>query len=113
MPAITHFGRTPFSIFVKVASLSLALIGCSEVTTQDRNQTGRFIDSPVKGLFYQTESASGQTDSAGRFIYRSGSRVRFSLMPNLPLGDGPYRSVTQQGDSGPNGALARCGGPTG
>lgn len=107
MPAITHFGRTPFLILAKVASLSLALMGCSEVTTQDRNQTGRFIDSPVQGLFYQTESASGQTDSAGRFLYRPGSQARFSLMPNLRLGDGPIlaKAIMTPRDIFPGAAL--------
>ena len=40
---------------------------------------GSFIDSPVAGLAWQTETRSGVTDEAGRFEYLPGETVVFSL----------------------------------
>lgn len=81
--------RSPISFIGSAFLLSLVLTACSEVSVSEREQIGRFIDSPVQGLYYQTNSSAGQTDAAGRFTYRPGSQARFSLLPNLPLGDGP------------------------
>ncbi len=49
--------------------------------------TGTFIDSPVEGIGYRTESiASGATDSQGRFSYLAGESVTFFIGDiNLPL----------------------------
>jgi Ca2+-binding EF-hand superfamily protein len=46
-------------------------------------QTGTFIDSPVKGLRYQTTSLEGSTDGEGRFYYREGEEVTFKLGSTL------------------------------
>ncbi len=61
---------------------SAVLIGCgssSSDTTTDI-ETGYFIDAPVAGLSYKSTSGlSGVTDSAGKFQYKKGEKVRFSL----------------------------------
>ena len=41
--------------------------------------TGRFIDSPVKGLMYQTPTRSGLTNALGEFAYLEGESVTFYL----------------------------------
>lgn len=51
-------------------------------------QTGRFIDSPVCGLAYQTETLEGVTDENGCFQYRPGETVVFGL------GDLKFPAVT-------------------
>ena len=40
-------------------------------------RTGRFVDGPVSGLYYETATQAGQTDAQGTFEYRSGETVRF------------------------------------
>lgn len=68
--------------------LSLAasafLIGCGSdtgtIATTTDLETGYFIDAPVEGLSYQTASGiSGVTDALGRFQYKKGEKVDFSL----------------------------------
>ncbi len=49
-------------------------------------KTGVFLDSPVMGLGYQTETQSGLTDSKGQFHYREGEAVSFRIGLSLPLG---------------------------
>jgi len=44
---------------------------------------GVFLDSPVKGLRYQTKSHSGLTNSAGEFRYIEGDNVTFFLGDTL------------------------------
>ena len=39
--------------------------------------TGIFVDSPVEGLRYVTNSLEGDTDAGGRFNYRAGETVQF------------------------------------
>lgn len=89
MFSLQHALRSSSALFTPAIALTILLAGCSGVTTKEREQTGRFIDSPVKGLIYQTNSSASKTDAEGRFIFRSGSPIRFSLLPNIPLGDGP------------------------
>ena len=42
-------------------------------------KTGYFVDAPVMGLRYRTNSRAGVTDELGRFDYLPGERVVFSL----------------------------------
>lgn len=73
--------------YLKLTTLSLAasaiLIGCGSSNTDTAHEdllTGYFIDSAVEGLTYKTASGlNGVTDSQGRFQYRKGERVNFSL----------------------------------
>lgn len=41
--------------------------------------TGSFVDSPVSGLSYRTETRSGVTNTNGEFTYRAGETVVFGL----------------------------------
>jgi hypothetical protein len=50
--------------------------------------TGRFIDSPVCGLTYYTDTLEGTTDENGNFQYRRGETVVFGL------GDLEFPAVT-------------------
>lgn len=50
--------------------------------------TGQFLDGPVQGLAYRTATLSGSTDAQGRFNYRAGESVTFSIggmdLPAVP-----------------------------
>jgi hypothetical protein len=49
-------------------------------------QEGVFLDSPVAGLRYVTDTQAGITDEAGRFHFLSGETVTFSI-GDVPLGN--------------------------
>jgi len=59
---------------------------------QSSAQTGVFIDSPVAGLNYQTNSISGTTNSAGQFQFFAGQLISF-FIGDLVLGATQGRSV--------------------
>ena len=63
------------------------LISCSEVPfISDSVSTGRFIDAPVSGIRYKTETQDGLTNQKGEFKYLSGETVTFYL-GNIALGE--------------------------
>lgn len=69
------------------------LIGCGGSSngpdnTEGEILTGQFVDSPVCGLSYYTETLQGITDENGYFQYRSGETVVFGL------GDLEFPAVT-------------------
>jgi predicted acyl esterase len=41
--------------------------------------TGQLIDAPIAGLTYRTPTVEGETDREGRFTYRDGEEIEFSL----------------------------------
>jgi len=51
----------------------------SEPEDQATVQYGAFSALPVSGLFYETESLSGLTDEQGRYRFRAGEHISFSL----------------------------------
>src|SRR5690625_5177282 len=62
--------------------LTLALAGCDSSSSNNKdktNHTGQFGGLPIAGVAYQTESKSGVTDAQGRFEYRNGESVTFSI----------------------------------
>ena len=65
--------------------LLLVLFSCSkeEETNQkvevDSSRQGVFIDSPVSGLYYETETHSGFTDGNGKYNYEEGETVTFYI----------------------------------
>ncbi len=70
--------------FITLGAVSLVasafLVGCSSSSDTTDIETGYFIDAPVAGLSYKSTSGlSGVTDGAGKFQYRKGEKVRFSL----------------------------------
>lgn len=89
MHALPTMPRRLFGLLMPVAALALLLSACSESPQIDQPQSGRFIDSVVQGLIYQTPVTSSQTDVAGRFLFRNGNNIRFALLPSLLLGDAP------------------------
>jgi len=72
---------------IKLSALSLVasalLIGCgsdSDTSVTTDTETGYFIDAPVEGLTYKTTSGlTGTTDNQGRFQYKKGEKVHFSI----------------------------------
>ncbi len=70
--------------YIGLSLLSLAasafLIGCGSSSTTSDTEIGYFIDAPVAGMNYKTTSGlAGTTDAQGRFQYRKGDKVDFSL----------------------------------
>ncbi len=73
--------------YIRLSALSLVasalLIGCgsdSDTSVTTETETGYFIDAPVEGLAYKTTSGlTGTTDSQGKFQYKKGEKVHFSL----------------------------------
>lgn len=58
---------------------TLFFVGCNSDSTSASVQTGTFVDSPVKGLYYVSGSQSGTTDSNGTFKFETGQTVKFYL----------------------------------
>jgi len=59
---------------------SLILLACGSNNSSDSlsaEKQGKFIDSVVSGLRFETPTTSGFTDSQGQFRYRNGETVRF------------------------------------
>ena len=69
---------------------SFFLIGCgaggSDVDVDKIPLTGSFVDSPVEGLGYATDTLGGYTGSNGLFFYLKGETVKFTL-GDLSLGE--------------------------
>ena len=51
---------------------------------------GVFVDSPVEGLYYETDTQSGFTDANGMFAYMEGETISFSI-GDVMLGQAPAR----------------------
>jgi hypothetical protein len=59
--------------------------GCLHNDDDDDESTGVFLDSPVVGISYRTQSIAGVTDAAGEFRFVPGETVTFSVGSiNLP-----------------------------
>lgn len=58
------------------------LVGCNSDSSSSNVQTGTFVDSPVKGLYYVSGSQKGTTDQDGTFKFESGQTVKFYLGEN-------------------------------
>lgn len=50
-----------------------------EEGTEETTYSGQFLDSVVTNLDYRTATQTGTTDGAGRFSYREGETVTFSI----------------------------------
>ena len=67
-----------------VVAASIVLAACDGASSkstspQETLYKGTFSDSPVTGLYYETESQSGLTDQTGTFTYLEGETVHFFL----------------------------------
>jgi len=82
-----HHGFNRALPLLGLSSIMLAgcLSGGGSDSDDDTVSSGVFIDAPVAGLHYATDSRSGETDSAGTFHYQGAETVRFSLA-GIPLG---------------------------
>ena len=77
-----------------ISTLLLPLFACSsgsDSTSAPTTQTGVFIDSPVIGIGYKTETLSGFTGSNGEYEFLPGETVTFfigdlELPPTLATG---------------------------
>jgi hypothetical protein len=68
------------ALAVMMASSSWYLVACGGGGSGGSTRsTGAFVDSPVKGLYYETSPSglSGTTDADGKFDYYAGDTVRF------------------------------------
>ncbi|MGQ0599009.1 hypothetical protein [Aquabacterium sp.] len=92
---------------ILIASLAVPIIlsGCGgggggeQQQTTSTTTTGKYIDSPVAGLTYETATQSGVTDAQGRFQYQPGEQVRFRLY-GQEVSMAPAQSVMTANDSG-------------
>lgn len=72
-------------------TFNFALVSCTQdddSTTSSGNQeslTGVFLDSPVQGLYYETETLNGYTNANGQFSYLEGELVTF-FVGNIKIG---------------------------
>lgn len=77
--------------------MMMVLMGCSggggdSGVTGDRPAllNGVFVDSPVEGLYYETDTQSGFTDANGMFTYMEGEVISFSI-GDVMFGQAPAR----------------------
>lgn len=91
--------RNVFSLFSLVGFLGILMMtfmGCSggggSGVADDRPAllNGVFVDSPVEGLYFETDSQSGHTDANGMFTYMEGETIAFSI-GDVMLGQAPAR----------------------
>jgi len=74
--------RTSSLLALSAIAGTLLLVGCggdSSDSTTTSTQTGTFVDSPVKGLYYVSGTQSGLTDKDGTFKYTLGETIKFYL----------------------------------
>lgn len=68
-------------------SATALLVSCGD----KEKHTGQFVDSPVQGLRYSTNSQDGTTNVSGEFTYRRRERVHFYI-GNYEIGSSDVRS---------------------
>lgn len=97
-------GRCFPLLAIALFPLVLSQTGCSDSSSSSSSpppvgdtppdvMVGTFVDSPVSGLNYQgTDTPAGVTDEEGRFNYRSGENISFSI-GDLSLGSAQGAAV--------------------
>ena len=66
--------------FILLAAVALsACLGGGGGGGSDGINTGHFTDSAVAGLTYTTATQFGTTDATGKFTYKNGETITFSL----------------------------------
>jgi para-nitrobenzyl esterase len=74
-----------FQLTRQATHLTLLMIGlsfiicCGDIEDKETFLEGVFIDGPVSGVSFETDSISGQTDSIGVFKYKEGETVAISI----------------------------------
>ncbi len=76
-----HPLRKPVALlFVTCAALATTACGSDDDPSPPPTLTGVFVDSPVAGLDYAgTATPAGTTDAQGRYRYRAGETITFSI----------------------------------
>ncbi|MDX1696441.1 MAG: hypothetical protein R3208_21930 [Ketobacteraceae bacterium] len=77
------------------ADKSAPALDASQTSPRDTEQThlrGQFVDSPVSGLFYRTDTREGFTDHNGYFEFAEGEIVSFYI-GNIALGGARGSSI--------------------
>jgi len=91
MIKFTQSKRRVFSTFF----LSAILISCgggSDDESSPQNLEGVFLDSTVAGLNYKTQSIEGITNELGKFQYKAGESVTFSI-GDIVIGEAKGQAV--------------------
>ena len=84
-------GTIFFCVYLGVIIYSCGGSGGDSSTSSGLSQ-GVFLDSPVSGITYNTETNSGTTNSNGTFFYNEGEIVHF-MLGDVPLGQALASSV--------------------
>ncbi|KPA08864.1 Peptidase S45, penicillin amidase [Candidatus Magnetomorum sp. HK-1] len=78
------------SRYGSIGTIILVLIFMTACADNNDNDftvlSGQFVDSPVQGLSYKTDSQQGLTDENGTFKYLDGESITFSI-GNITIGD--------------------------
>ena len=82
----------PILIVLSLFSMSCSSSSDGSDGSGASSSSGIFVDSPVSGLDYKTDTQSGLTDANGRFLFQEGETVTFSI-GGLDLGSGIARPV--------------------
>lgn len=73
--------------------LIIVMVGCNGMNSNNTAvQKGSFVDSPVQGLNYETETQSGTTDEEGTFTFLPGETITF-YMGEIELGSADAQVV--------------------
>ena len=75
-----------------ILTLLLTTQGCSSGGSSSTALTGVFLDSPVSGLEYETDTFQGVTGSGGAFSYNRGETIRF-FVGDTTLCETPAASI--------------------
>ena len=68
------------AIILSTVTISILLSGCGSSNTTDETSVGYFVDAAVQNAHYKTNSGKeGETDIQGKFEYKIGDSVTFSL----------------------------------
>jgi len=92
MKKIIAFGKKRRSEAIKLISMTIIIaltgfmiVGCNESSSSGTSNgtasefEGVFVDSPVEGLDYMTQTHTGITDEEGRFICFEGEMITFMI----------------------------------
>lgn len=78
--------RARFPRILAIMVIAIMVISCGNDDDDDEQiLSGTFIDAPVSGLTYKTNTQKGTTDSKGTFTYLNGETITFSI-DTLTLG---------------------------
>ncbi|SDU26210.1 alpha/beta fold hydrolase [Halopseudomonas salegens] len=92
---MTRFASRSFPALGLLGLSTLLISGClsgSGSSSDDGPLSGQFIDSPVAGLSFRTDSTNGLTDADGNFQYLRGETVHFAI-GDLDLGSATGQPV--------------------